>query len=207
MKKWLVSVSVAVAIGSNAIQAVTPLTGDPKAGQAKGAVCAGCHGPEGNSPNTAWPHLAGQHSNYLQKQLMDFKANLRQDPMMSAQAAGIATPQDIADISAYFAGKTMAKGKAKPVAVALGGQIYRGGKMATDVAACSGCHGPAGMGIPQANFPRIAGQNVDYMVKALKDFRAGVRTNGPNGMMRGVTARMTDAEIVAVAEFVHGLTE
>jgi cytochrome c553 len=206
MKKWIVSVSVAVAMSSNVVNSATPV-GNPKEGQTKGALCAGCHGPDGNSPNPAWPNLAGQHSNYLYKQIMDFKSQARQDPMMSAQAAVIQTPQDVADISAYFANLTMAKGKAKPEAVNLGGQIYRGGNLTTGVAACTGCHGPTGMGIPQANFPRIAGQNVDYMIKALKDFRAGTRTNGPNGMMRGVTARMTDAEMEAVAEFVHGLSE
>lgn len=205
MKKWLVSVSVAVAIGSSAVQA-EPI-GNPKDGQVKGALCAGCHGPDGNSPNSAWPNLAGQHQNYLQKQIMDFKSDLRKDPMMSAQAAGIATPQDVADIAAYFAGQKMAPGKAKAESVTLGSQIFRGGNTATGVAACTGCHGPDGMGNALAKFPRIAGQNVDYMIKALKDFRAGIRTNGPNGMMRGVTAHMTDAEIEAVAEYTHGLTE
>lgn len=205
MQKWLTSVSVAVAIGSSIVQAA-PI-GNQKSGQNKAMLCVGCHGPIGNSPNSAWPNLAGQHSNYLQKQIMDFKSNLRQDPMMSAQVAGIVTPQDVADLSVYFASQKMAPGKTKPEAVIVGGQIFRGGNSATGVAACTGCHGPAGMGMPLANFPRIAGQNVDYMIKALKDFRAGTRINGPNGMMRGVTAHMTDAEIEAVAEYAHGLTE
>lgn len=203
MNKWLVSLSVVVAVSGGIVQAA----GDVDAGKAKAASCAGCHGINGNSPNTAWPNLAGQHQPYLEKQIMDFRSGERKDPMMTATAKGIATPEDIANISAYFSAQALNVGQAKTEAVSLGTQVFRGGNAATGVAACGGCHGPAGMGNLPANFPRISGQNVGYVTKALKDFRAGTRTNDANGMMRGVAARMSDAEIEAVAQYLHGLTE
>ena len=87
---------------------------------------------------------------------------------------------------------------------ALGQKIYRGGSAASGVPACAGCHGPTGAGIP-AQYPRISGQFREYLEAQLKAFRAGTRTNDPNGMLRGVAARMNDREIQAVAEYVAGL--
>jgi cytochrome c553 len=72
------------------------------------------------------------------------------------------------------------------------------------VPACAGCHGPAGAGIP-VQYPRLAGQYAEYIVQQLKAFKEGARANDPNGMMRGVTARMTEREIRAVAEYAAGL--
>jgi cytochrome c553 len=181
--------------------------GDPEKGKVGAVGCAGCHGGDGNSANPIWPNLAGQHPNYLEKQIADFKAGIRKDPSMNAMAAGIATPEAAADIAAYFAEQTMQLGTADPKTVALGQQLFRGGNPTNGVAACGGCHGPDGMGNLPAKFPRISGQNVDYVVKALKDFRSGTRTNDINGMMRGVAAHMTDAEIDAVAQYLRVLTK
>jgi cytochrome c553 len=202
MNKWLVTIASAAALSIGGAQAA----GDPDAGQQKAAPCAACHGADGNSPNPIWPKLAGQHPQYLQKQIWDFKGGARQDPLMSPQAALLATEQDVADVAAYFARQEQTEGVAEAGLVQLGEQIYRGGNPGTGVAACSGCHGPAGMGNPLAAFPRLSGQHADYVSKALKDFRAGNRANDTNGMMRGVAARMTDAEIEAVAQYIQGLT-
>ena len=87
---------------------------------------------------------------------------------------------------------------------ALGQKVWRGGIAAKGVAACSGCHGPDGAGIAGL-YPRLSGQFPEYVEAQLKLFRAGARTNDPNGMMRGVAARMSDAEIRAVAEYAAGL--
>jgi cytochrome c553 len=204
MKKRLISLSMIMALVSGTAQAAV---GNPEDGKVKGSACAACHGPDGNSPNPVWPKLAGQHPEYFQKQYMDFKTGVRKDPMMSGQAALLTTPQDLADVAAYFASQKQNGGQAKPGAVALGGQVFRGGNLANGVPACAGCHGPVGMGNPLAKFPRISGQHADYLTKALKDFRAGIRTNDPNGMMRGAVAHMSDAEIEAVAQYLQGLTE
>ncbi len=204
MNRWLVTVPVVLALSAGSAQAA----GDPEVGKTKGAPCAACHGPNGNSPvNPLWPKLAGQHPEYLRKQFADYKSGARQDPLMSGQAALLATDQDVADVAAFFSSQTQTGGQAQADKVQLGGQIYRGGNMSTGVAACTGCHGPVGLGNPLAKFPRISGQHADYITKALKNFRSGTRANDPNGMMRGVAQRMSDGEIAAVAQYVQGLTE
>jgi cytochrome c553 len=203
MNKWLISVPVVLALAAGIAQAA----GNAEAGQQKAAPCAACHGLDGNSPNPVWPKLAGQHASYIQAQIADFKAGSRQDPLMSPQAALLATEQDVADVAAYFASQQQHGGTAQADAVAVGESLYRGGNMASGVAACSGCHGPAGMGNPLAKFPRISGQHADYIAKALKDFRAGNRANDVNGMMRGVAARLTDNDIAAVSQYVQGLSQ
>ncbi len=113
----------------------------------------------------------------------------------------------MADLAAYFSSQKRSEGVAAEDKVELGGKIYRGGNKATGVAACMACHGPTGAGNPAANFPNLAGQQASYVEKAMKDFRAGTRTTDPNRMMRGVAARMTDAEISAVAQFIQGLKQ
>jgi cytochrome c553 len=113
--------------------------------------------------------------------------------------------EDTQNVAAYFASQKLKPAAAKDKELAaLGQKIYRGGNAATAVAACAGCHGPAGAGIP-AQYPRISGQFSEYVEAQLKAFRSGTRSNDPNGMMRGVAARMTDREIQAVAEYVAGL--
>lgn len=178
--------------------------GDAAAGKAKAAACASCHGADGNSANPEWPKLAGQHDKYLAKQLANFKAGERSNPMMSPMAAPL-SDQDIADIAAYFAGQTLNGGKADPALVDAGEKLYRGGNATSGVAACLACHGPNGMGNPQANFPRLGGQHAAYTVNQLKAFRAGQRTNDAGKMMQNIAARMTDDEMKAVASYIEGL--
>lgn len=235
MNKWLITVPVVMglmfgyrylnpvqpphqpaAVTPDKLAAVLPpvvgpsqtVVGDAAAGKEKAVPCAACHGLDGNSVNPIWPKLAGQHPDYLKKQFTEFKAGVRQDPLMSAQAqALLPTEQDVMDVVMYFASQTQTAGQADPAQVPLGQQVYRGGNPSTGVPACSGCHGPAGMGNPLAKFPRISGQHADYVSKALKDFRAGARANDPNGMMRGSAHRLTDQEIAAVSQYVQGLSQ
>ncbi len=200
MNKWLISVSVILALASGSAAA-----GDAAAGQAKAAPCGACHGMDGNAAaNALWPKLAGQHPDYIAKQIMDFKSGARVDPLMAPQANLLATDQDVADVAAFFASQTQTGGTAKEDMVALGQRLYRGGND-NGVAACQACHGPAGMGAPGAKFPRISGQHADYIAKQLNAFRDGSRANDPNNMMGMVAARMTDAEIAAVSQYVQGL--
>jgi len=203
MKKCLVTVFVAMGMMvAGGVQAA----GDATAGQAKAALCVACHGPGGNSLNPMWPKLAGQHPEYIVKQLQAFKAGERKDPTMAPMAAPL-DDKAMQDVAAYFSSQKRTPGVAAADKVELGGKIYRGGNKATGVAACMACHGPTGAGNPAANFPNLAGQQAIYVEKALKDFRAGTRVTDPNKMMRGVAAKMTDAEIAAVAQFVQGLKQ
>ncbi len=202
MNKWLVTASIALAFTVNFAQAA----GNADEGKTKSAVCAGCHAADGNSGlNPLWPKLAGQHPQYIEKQLKDFKAGNRSDPLMSPMALPL-SEQDMADLAAYFSSQTKKIGTAAANLVVKGEQIYRAGNPDTGVAACMACHGPAGSGNPQAVFPALNGQNAAYIEKALKDFRSGARTNDNAGMMQGVVARMTEDEMAAVAQYIQGLS-
>lgn len=202
MNKWLVITSIALAFSVNAVQAA----GNADEGKTKSAVCAGCHGADGNSGlNALWPKIAGQHPQYIEKQLKDFKEGRRTDPLMAPMAMPL-SDQDMADLAAYFSSQTKTIGTASAELAAKGEQIYRAGNPDTGVAACMACHGPAGSGNPQAMFPQLNGQLAEYTVKALKDFRDGNRTNDTAKMMQGVVARMTDDEMAAVAQYIQGLS-
>ena len=202
MKTWLLTIAVASAL----ISGNTHAAGDPASGEAKAAVCVACHGPAGNSLVPTWPKLAGQHPEYIYKQLMDFKSGARVNDQMTPQVAALEEP-DFQDLAAYYTKQQQTPGAADPALAEFGERIYRGGNPATGVAACTGCHGPDGAGLGAAKFPRIAGQHAAYLDSALKGFRAGDRANDPNGMMRGVAGRMSDREIAAVAQYVQGLTQ
>jgi cytochrome c553 len=115
------------------------------------------------------------------------------------------TEQEMRDLAAYYASQTQTPGAADPALAELGQKVFRAGNPVSGVPACNGCHGPAGMGVGLAKFPRISGQHADYVKQTLTNFRDGARANDPNGMMRGVTARMTDKEIAAVSQYLQGL--
>jgi cytochrome c553 len=181
-----------------------------KGQQIAGQVCAACHAADGNSVAAANPKIAGQIPEYLQKQLADFKGG--QGNKKPARPSDIMTPlvanlsdADMKNVAAYFSGQQIKPAPASDKDLAaLGQKLWRGGNAATGVPACAGCHGPAGAGIP-AQYPRIGGQFAEYVAAQLKLFRDGARANDPNGMMRGVAARMTDQEMRAVAEYAAGL--
>ncbi|MES9936688.1 MAG: c-type cytochrome, partial [Sedimenticola sp.] len=175
----------------------------------KSAVCMACHGPDGNSPTPSgpaatWPKLAGQHASYLAKQMADFKSGARKDPIMMGMVAAL-SEQDMADLAAHYNGQKQSDGTAAADQVELGEKLFRAGNKDSGVAACMACHGPAGLGNPAANFPRVSGQHAAYTEKALKDFRSGARANDAGKMMQGVAAKMTDAEITAVSQYIQGL--
>lgn len=168
------------------------------------SVCVACHGPEGNTPIPTNPNLAGQHPEYLTKQLQNYKSGERKNPIMAGMVAAL-SDADMRDLAAYYSAQAPKPGAARDATLATAGQaLYRGGVATSGVAACAGCHSPNGAGIP-AQFPRLKGQHSDYTVTQLKAFRSGERANDPASMMRGVAGRMTDAEIVAVAEYISGL--
>ncbi len=172
-------------------------------------VCAACHGADGNSTAPANPKLAGQHPEYLVKQLSNFKvqagatAAARVNPVMAGFAATL-SEEDMRNVAAYFAKQAQKPGTAKSSkeTVALGEKLYRGGASDKGLPACAGCHGPTGAGIP-AQYPRIGGQWADYTSSQLTAFRDGGRKN--NLQMAQVAAKMSDAEIKAVSDYVAGM--
>jgi cytochrome c553 len=178
--------------------------GDAAKGQAASGVCAACHGVDGNSLIPMNPVLAGQHPEYLYKQLVNFKSGERANPIMAAQVANL-SEADMRNLAAYFAGQKPREGSASNAElVTAGRKLYRGGNGSNGVAACAGCHSPNGAGIP-VQYPRLKGQHKDYTVAQLKAFRAGERANDPSAMMRAVAARLSDKEMDALAEYIYGL--
>ncbi len=178
--------------------------GDPAAGKAKAASCAGCHGVDGKALLPEYPNLAAQHESYIAKQLRDYQSGERKNAIMAGMAAAL-SEQDIDDIAAYYASQPAISGVADEEGLQKGMDIYRGGISGAGVPACSGCHGANGKGNPAATWPALAGQNAAYIILQLEQFRSTERANDPNAMMRSVAERLTDAEIKALSNYIMGL--
>ena len=185
-----------------------------KADPAKGkviaeTVCVACHGADGNSAASANPHLAGQVEEYIYKQLKNFKAvdgkpAARNNAIMGGMAAPL-SDDDMKNVAAWFASQKLKPATATDESkIALGQKIWRQGDFKKGVPACAGCHGPTGEGLP-AQYPRLAGQFAEYTEVQLKSFRLDERANDPEKMMRTIAAKLSDAEIKAVAEYAAGL--
>jgi cytochrome c553 len=171
-------------------------------------VCSACHGVDGNSAAAVNPNLAGQTAEYITLQLSHFKAGVRVNPVMQAMAASL-QPEEMRALGAYFSRQKPKGLAAKDAALVTAGQkLFRGGDAASGVPACAACHAPDGAGVAK-NYPRLAGQYADYTYAQLKAFKAGER--GADGkdvngqIMATIAARMTDAQMKAVAEYVSGL--
>ena len=181
--------------------------GDAVAGQGKAAVCAACHGADGNSVVPTWPKIAGQHTMYLERQLDLIKSGDRTVPEMAGIVMTL-SEQDLADVAAYFSAQTTSAGLADEALVATGEQLYRGGNSETDIPACMSCHGPVGEGNPLSGYPSLAGQHSVYSEKMLTGFRAGSMWGDDDSnskIMTDVAKRLTDAEIKALAGYIQGL--
>ncbi|AOE48862.1 c-type cytochrome [Kangiella sediminilitoris] len=187
------------------------IAGDAAKGAELAATCAACHGQDGNSSNPMWPKLAGQSEKYLEKQLHDFQAGIK-DQSQGRYNASMATPmisdlsdEDIADLAAYFSEQETQMGAVKKEFLDLGKKIYFQGDAERKVPACSACHGATGQGLNLAGYPGLSGQHPEYTISQLKAFSHGERNNDANGVMRDIAIRMSDQQIEAVAHFVLGL--
>lgn len=179
---------------------------DAAAGKAQAGPCAACHGENGVSTLAGSANLAAQNEKYLFRQLQAIRDNKRPVPLMAGQLDG-KSDDDLANLAAHFASLPASVGQAKDENLMLGEQIYRGGILSKGVAACAACHSPTGGGNAPAGFPHLSGQAPDYVIAQLKGYREGVRTTDEDygAMMRGVASGLTDTEMTAVANYVHGL--
>ena len=205
------AIAAALAFGLFASAAAVPGAsgaGDPAAGKLKAAVCSACHGPDGNSPNPAWPKLAGQGAAYQMLQVRAIRSEHgRANPEAATMVPMIAnlSDQDLQDIAAYFATEVSTVEAADLDLAEAGRRLYQAGDAARNVPSCMSCHGPGGRGNSLAAFPQLGGQYAAYTAKQLRAYREGSRTTDPAGMMRAIASRLTDADIEAVSEYVSGL--
>ena len=169
---------------------------DIEAGRTKAQACAACHGADGNSSSGNYPNLAGQTWRYLYVQLKDFKEGRRSDPVMSPMAAPLGR-QDMIDIANFFAAQTP-----RPSTFKVDESKVRLGKAKADEVLCTMCHLGGFSG--QNEIPRVAGQQYEYIVKQMKDFRSRTRTNDA-GNMTSVTKTLSDADIENLAQYITGL--
>lgn len=194
-----------LALASGLAQA--QLMGDAEAGEAKSQTCVACHDANGAGTAPENPNLAGQVPGYIADQLAKFKSGQRQNAVMSGMAAGL-SEQDMADLDAYYSSMPPIEGavsEEEAEAAQRAARLYRGGDQSRDIAACMGCHGPSGQGIP-TRFPHVSGQKQAYLVNQLQAFKSGERQSDAE-MMNTVAFRLTQQEIEDLATFMHALKE
>ena len=211
MKRVLLALALCAPLGAFADGAAKkdPFTGgDAAAGATKSATCAACHGPNGNSAMAEWPKIAGQSSRYLYEQLKAFKTGARNNPIMMGQVAAL-SDQDLRDLAAHYTLQKAAPGVASEAAIATAQPLYRAGAAARGLPACAACHGPTGAGNGAAGYPHIGGQHAAYTAARLRAYRdAAADPKLPEGnqkMMATVAAKLSDAEIDALASYINGL--
>ncbi len=170
---------------------------DLNAGAAKAAACVACHGPAGISNTAETPSLAGQPDNFLQWQLVYFRNGVRKSPVMQPMAASL-SDNDIRNVAAWFAAQkapvATANGPGDPALRATGAKLAQGNR-------CAACHKDDFSGAPQQATPRLAAQREDYLLKALREFKAGTRVGGGVAAMADVVQPLNDADLKALAHF------
>ena len=174
------------------------------------ASCAACHGADGNSISSDWPKLAGQNQKYIYEQLKYFRDGARMNALMMSVTPYLQTleDKDLLDIAAYYSKYNSTVGQAQndDELLQLGTQLYRFGNMKKGVPACTSCHAVHGQGNSLAGFPSVAGQQVGYLKSTLKAYRSKERNSGELAeMMQSIAQNLSDDEINALANYMHGL--
>lgn len=171
----------------------------------KTSLCIACHGETGISTNPVWPNIAGQHAQYLLKQLQDIKeGKTRNVPVMAAIVSGLSY-NEMQELAQYYAQQARPEGKTPKKYVQRGEELYRGGDFSQHITACIACHGPSGTGNEQAGFPLLSGQHAEYTILQLQAFKEKKRQNDLNAIMRDISARMSEEDMTAVAYYIQGL--
>tara|TARA_B110000263_G_C15088887_1_gene409891 strand:- start:111 stop:734 length:624 start_codon:yes stop_codon:yes gene_type:complete len=167
-------------------------------------LCIACHAIDGNSVVSVNPRLAGQHAAYISKQLNNFKSGLRENIVMAGMVANL-TEEDMINLGNYFSEQDILLLSAQKNGVgSLGENIFRAGIKSKGVAACAGCHGPSGHGIPD-KYPRLNAQHSEYTLAQLNAFRLGLRKNDSEAVMRTIAQKLTEQEMQSVADYIQGL--
>ena len=188
----------------------TFISGDADRGAKLVDSCAACHGADGNSISSDWPKLSGQNQKYLYEQLKYFRDGARMNALMMSVTPYLQTlnDEDLKHIAAYYSKYNSTTGQAKndQELLELGTQLYRFGNIKKQIPACTSCHAVYGQGNSLAGYPSVAGQQVGYLSSTLKAYRSKERNAGESSLvMQSVAANLTDYEIDALANYMHGL--
>ncbi len=203
MRRIFLGALVAASLtGSGAMAESPPKVNLERAQEIVGGRCFLCHGMEGESSTALYPRLAGQHYQYVAKQLADFKSGKRQSDTMVEMAKDL-TAEEMLALGVYFENKpTLAAEVDDTDLSAVGRFVFHRGNEFSGVAACASCHGEKGYGT--AKLPRLAGQGARYTEKQLKSFNDRQRTND-NAVMHSIASKLTALEIHAVAAYISTL--
>ncbi len=171
---------------------------DARAKKIISGSCFLCHGATGESSSEVFPKLAGQHAQYIAKQLANFKSGKRKSTAMRDMVAKL-TPEDMLAVGQYLEKQTLPRTPAQnPDLAKVGEYIYHKGNSYSGVPSCASCHGVNAMGTD--SLPRLAGQFPLYIETQLKQFNTRERNND-NAVMHSIASKMTGLEIAAVAEY------
>lgn len=171
--------------------------------------CSECHGFDGNSLSQEWPNIAGLNEQYIIRQLDDFKTGKRINEEMTQIVREFPSNKELASLARYFSGQKMVN-KNTPesiknhefVDLKIGEEIFTGKRIEYGIPACSACHGKDGMGDEAGKFPRLVGQNMDYIIKQMEIFRSKERSNDIPPQMRNIAKQMDDEDIASVAAYI-----
>jgi cytochrome c553 len=193
--------SVMVVLAAMSASSAWAQADEARAKKIVGGVCFVCHGMDGESSSEVFPRLAGQHWEYIAKQLENFKSGKRKSTAMTDMVAKL-TPDEMIALGKFFEKQTVAVDPAKDQGLAaVGKYIYHNGNKFSGLAACSSCHGAEAKGTTA--LPRLAGQYADYIATQLQQFNKRERTND-NAVMHAIVSKMSQLEMVAVAEYLSG---
>ncbi len=171
--------------------------------------CSECHGFDGNSPNQEWPNIAGLNEQYITRQLEDFRTGKRINEEMTQIVREFPSSKELASLAKYFSRQKMLN-KNTPesiknhefVDLKIGEEIFTGKRIEYGIPACSACHGKDGMGDGSGKYPRLVGQNMDYIIKQMELFRSKERSNDIPPQMRNIAKQMDDEDIASVAAYI-----
>lgn len=215
------------------LRRIVPIQGDATAGKTKAEVCSACHGAQGIAIAPLFPNLAGQRAEYLYWQLVEYKRGNVPASTMTPLVTDL-TDTDMRDLAVYYASlpanppaaadapaateEDPAAPAPDPNVVALGQTLYLNGDPAKGMPACQGCHGSDAQGfpdamtpnrnghVPYAVFPRLRGQQPDYLQTRLGQYQTGQSTDSTTDLvMNGVGHRLDAESIAALSQYLSSL--
>jgi len=204
-KIFLLLISFSI-IGAEKASSVNFETGDSNAGAQKVAVCAACHGTDGNSQVGNWPKIAGQNERYLFEQLKLIKTEERYIDVMKGLLDGY-SEEDLRDVAAFYANNSVTMGQsADDESLVLGKLLYKVGDYERGIPSCQACHAANGSGNVLAGYPALGGQHKEYLISSLLAYKSGERISGPNAyIMNQISQRLSEEDIEALSNYITGL--